>query len=318
MTTSSVQKKPVTGKTVALVLGSGGARGYAHIGLLDALAERGYRVTGVSGSSMGAVIGGFFAAGRLDDYRQWVSGLGYIDVIKLLDVSLGSGGLIRGDKVFATMSEMLGGLLIEDLAIPFTAVATDLTHHKEVWFHSGPLEIAIRASAAIPSVFHPVQAAGATLVDGGVLNPLPVSSAALTPADLTIAMDLNADTPVPDSFGARDQNGSEEKYSWFKPVIETANQWLGMAPDADVHRRVNQEVGKLEQVSRSLELMQRSLTRFKLAGYPPDLLIRLPMEACDLYEFYRAEEMIELGYQIAHEALEAYEAGKSSLYGQCL
>ena len=135
----------MTEKTVALVLGSGGARGYAHIGVLDALHERGYRVVGVSGCSMGALVGGFYCAGKLEQFRAWVCSLDYLDVLRLVDISLTSGGVIRGDRVFSMISTLLDGQNIEDLEIPFTAIATDMTCNREVWFQSGSLETAIRA-----------------------------------------------------------------------------------------------------------------------------------------------------------------------------
>ncbi len=160
-------------KTVALALGSGGARGYAHIGVIEALEARGYDIVSVSGSSMGAVVGGFYCAGKLQQYRDWVVALKYLDVLKLLDISLLSSGMIRGDRIFNIVGEMLNGQLIEDLPIPFTAVATDLTNHKEVWFQSGSLSQAVRASAAIPSLLSPVAYNGRLLVDGAATIPGP-------------------------------------------------------------------------------------------------------------------------------------------------
>ncbi len=185
-------------KTVSLVLGSGGARGYAHVGVIRALEERGYEIKGIAGCSMGSLIGGFYAAGKLDEFEEWVSTLSYLDVLKLVDLSLLSSGAIRGDKVFSLLSEMLGSVKIEQLKIPYTAVATDLTNQKEVWFNSGPLEQAIRASCSIPSVVRPVVMGNRLLVDGGVLNPLPIAASIAVHADHIIAVDLSADVPMPE------------------------------------------------------------------------------------------------------------------------
>lgn len=168
----SASEKP--GKTVALTLGSGGARGYAHIGAIEVLVERGYDIVAISGCSMGALIGGMFGAGKMQDYKDWVTGLGQFDVLKLLDVTFNSVGAIRGEKIFSVVREMLGDTRIENLPIAFTAVATDLLAHKEIWFQEGPLDQAIRASVAIPSVVTPLVLNGRVLVDGALLNPLPI------------------------------------------------------------------------------------------------------------------------------------------------
>ncbi|SFM37751.1 NTE family protein [Halopseudomonas yangmingensis] len=159
------------GQTVALVLGSGGARGYAHIGVIEEVVRRGYRIECVAGCSMGAVIGGLFAAGKLDEYRDWVRGLDYLDVLKLLDFGFGSLGAIRGERVFGRIGDMLGDVQIEDLPIAFTAVATDLVNQQEIWFQQGSLQQAMRASAAIPSLFAPVHQGDRVLVTVACSTP---------------------------------------------------------------------------------------------------------------------------------------------------
>ncbi len=179
--------------TVSLVLGSGGARGYAHIGVIEELVARGYEISAVSGCSMGALVGGLYAAGQLVDYRDWVHELNYLDVIRLLDLSFSTPGVIKGSRVFDVISAMVGDTRIEDLDIPFTAVATDLHSRKEIWFQDGELLRAIRASIAIPSLFAPVNYNGRTLVDGGVLNPLPIAPTVAYHSDIILAVDLNAD-----------------------------------------------------------------------------------------------------------------------------
>ena len=319
---SDLAGTPASTKTVALALGSGGARGYAHIGVLDALHERGYRVVAVSGASMGAIVGGFYCAGKLPEFRQWVCTLGYLDVLRLIDVTLLSSGVIRGDRIFALLSDFLGNLQIEDLPIPFTAVATDLTARKEVWFQSGRLETAMRASAAIPSVLQPVHHNGHVLVDGGVLNPLPISPCVSVHADLIIAVDLNADIPLPDDFQhATPQKEQEVKQAWLETIFAKAGSLFDkgdsrrLARQEDKGRQIDENIGKFEIMNNMLETMQLALTRFKTAAYPPDLMINLPMTGCEMYEFYRAREMIDLGYLIANKALDAYETGGASPYG---
>lgn len=178
-------------KQIALVLGSGGARGYAHIGVIEEIERRGYEVVCIAGCSMGAVIGGIYAAGKLGEYRDWVESLDYLDVLRLLDVSFRLGA-IRGERVFGKIHEILGEIDIEQLPIPYTAVATDLTNQQEIWFQEGCLHQAMRASAAIPSLFTPVMQGTRMLVDGGLLNPLPIVPVVSTHADLIVAVNLNA------------------------------------------------------------------------------------------------------------------------------
>src|SRR5450759_5392058 len=183
----------MVGKRVALVLGSGGARGYAHIGAIDVLTERGYEIVAVAGSSMGALVGGLHAAGKLHDYTEWVTSLNQRDVLRLLDVSLNGPGVLRLERVLARMTEYLNGVLIEDLPIPYTAVASDLGARREVWITSGPLETAIRASIAIPAMITPIMVNGRLLVDGGVLNPVPMEPVMGVDADFTLAINLSGE-----------------------------------------------------------------------------------------------------------------------------
>ena len=182
--------------TAALVLGSGGARGYAHIGAIQVLAERGIDVVAISGSSMGALVGGLYAAGKLDVYTEWVLGMTQLDVVRLLDFSLSAPGAIRGAKIVARVGDLLDGARIEDLPIPYTAVATDLDNGREVWFQRGPVDAAIRASIAIPGFITPVMLNGRLLADGGILNPVPIAPTASATAEVTIAISLAGDTAV--------------------------------------------------------------------------------------------------------------------------
>ncbi|MFN3339742.1 MAG: patatin-like phospholipase family protein [Dietzia sp.] len=175
---------------VALALGSGGARGYAHIGAIRELESRGHEVVGVSGASMGAVVGSLLAAGELDHFEEWVRGLTQRDVLRLLDVSFAGGGAIRANKIMGVIGEMLDDVRIEDLAIPYTAVATDLRARREVWFTRGPADVAVRASFAIPSVVTPAIVGGRLMIDGGVTNPVPLEPLASVESDLVLAVSL--------------------------------------------------------------------------------------------------------------------------------
>src|SRR3954449_12390900 len=186
---------------VALSLGSGGARGYAHIGVINELRDRGHEIVGIAGSSMGALVGGLQAAGKLDEYAVWASSLTQRAVLRLLDPSLTSAGVLRADKILDAVREILGDEVVEDLPIPFTAVATDLIAGKSVWLQRGPVDAAIRASIAIPGVIKPHVLDGRLLADGGILYPLPMAPLAAVNADLTIAVSLGGDTPKGASQG---------------------------------------------------------------------------------------------------------------------
>lgn len=292
---------------VALALGSGGARGYAHIGVIEELQERGYEIVGVAGTSMGALVGGLHAAGRLDAYTEWVRTLSQRDLLRLLDPSIKALGAIRAEKILAKVSELLDGVLIEDLPMPFTAVATDLLARKEVWFQTGPVDAAIRASIAIPGVITPVRIDGRLLADGGLLNPIPIVATAAVRADLTVAVSLSGeDTGAPE---APEAGGSEE---WLDRVWRGATQVLGafgtMVSDDAADERGDgtrpTDLGTLDVMRVSLDVVQGMLTRYRLAGYPPDLLITVPKTAAWTLDFHRAEEMIALGRELTAAALD--------------
>ncbi|MEZ5096776.1 MAG: patatin-like phospholipase family protein [Nocardioides sp.] len=212
---------------IALALGSGGARGYAHIGVIQVLEEAGYEIAAVAGTSMGALVGSLHAAGALPAYTEWVSGLSGRDVLRLLDPSVRAGGAIRGDKVLARVGELLAGALIEELPIPFTAVATDLLARKEVWFQRGPVEVAVRASIALPSVFTPVLLNGRLLADGGLLNPLPLDPMTSVEADATVAVSLAGD-PMAQSGRALEVDTAERRPTeeWLERFRRSAAQVL--------------------------------------------------------------------------------------------
>lgn len=332
---------------VNLALGSGGARGYAHLGVLQVLDERGIEVVGVAGSSMGALVGAVLAAGRVDEYTEWVLGLTQLDVVRLADLKLSAPGAIRADKVLARVRDLLDDACIEDLPIPYTAVATDLLARKEVWFQRGPIVTAIRASIAIPGVITPVMHNGRLLVDGGVMDPVPIAPTAAVRADATIAVSLGgdprgapagghvqdtaADEPVDDGPGRlrrsatnlRDRDAVRALLGRFGGGLEHAvdvDALAGeLAPEGgeddhdpaqdrsggeDVFEALPAGLGKLDVMNQSLEVMQSVLTRYRLAGFPPDVLISVPRDACRSLDFHRAAEMIALGRTLAEEALD--------------
>ena len=288
-------------KKISLVLGSGGARGYAHIGVIEELLDHGYEIKSISGSSMGALIGALYACGKLQAYKEWVLGLDLFDVAKLLDFSLSGTGIIQGDKVFAVIEEMIGDVMIEDLPITYTAVATDLIKQKEVWLQKGSLIDAVRASIAIPTVFTPKKIGKRYLIDGGVLNPLPIAPTVSDSTDLTIAVNLSAN--VAKGYKIHIPKKEREKESGMKKIFfETAQKAEQLLSKED--KSAFDEMGMFDIMGRTIDIMQNAVMECKMAGYSPDIIIGIPNDAGGFYEFNKAYEMIELGRMIAKEHLE--------------
>jgi NTE family protein len=286
--------------TVALALGSGGAKGLAHIGAIEEIQAQGYEIVAIAGTSMGAVIGGIYAAGKLSVYRDWVCSLAKMDVLKLVDWTLSGGGLIKGERIIGTMRELIGDVVIEDLPIAFTAVATDLDREREVWLTRGPLFDAIRASIAIPTVFRPHTLADRRLVDGGLLNPVPVTPLIREAADYLFAVSM--DGPVDSTAPVQAPAAPVEPSSNQRTRI---SEFIGkLMPNGNDKVR---EPGVLELLTQSMDLMQANLSRLRLAAYEPDLLIRMPRNVATVYEFYRARELIELGRAQARRMLTGWK-----------
>jgi NTE family protein len=309
-------------KKVALVLGSGGARGYAHIGALQVLNERGYEVTAIAGASMGALVAGLHAAGKLDEYTEWVTSLTPREVRKLLDPVLPGPGLMRLERVLARMSEMLDGALIEELGIPYTAVATDIGAGREVWFTSGPLEVAIRASVGIPGIVTPIMVNGRLLVDGGVINPVPMEPVIGADADFTMAVSLSGPkdhreilTPAKESSAQRPANEWLDRFVkgasgvWENEFVASIMARFGKGEDAGTSAPAFEPappgLGITDVTTMSLDTMSALITRFRLAALPPDVLVTVPGDAAKVMDFHRASELIEVGRELTANALDA-------------
>lgn len=297
-------------RTVSLALGSGGARGLAHIGVIEFLDANGFEIRCLSGSSMGALIGGIYAAGKLDVYTQWVSELRRNDVVRLLDLSFDGSGLFKGDRIMNVLKDLIGDRNIEDLGIDFTAVATDIEAEKEVWLRRGPLFDAIRASIAFPPVFTPHEYRGRQLVDGGLVNPLPIAPTLVNETDVTIAVSLAGETdeqlnPPPSTKG--NQAADPDAQRRIAQFIEGLQRKLGSRDSPDL--------GMFDIIARSIDTMQTGITRSKLAAYSPDIVIEIPRNACTFFEFHRAREMIEIGRRRAAQALALGENGKGDRKG---
>jgi NTE family protein len=283
-------------KSISLVLGAGGARGLAHIGAIQWLSDNGYEIRSIAGSSMGALVGGIYAMRKLQVYEQWVSALERVDVLRLLDFSFSRAGLFKGDRIMAVLRKLIGDCAIEDLDISFTAVATDVASGKEVWLRQGKLFDAIRASIATPLIFTPFTRGGQRLVDGSLVNPLPIAPTLSDVTDLTVAVSLagraETATPVRAPPPVASRNSYHARISAF---IESLN--LVRANDAP-------SLGFAEVAFSSMETMQNTIARLKLASYAPDIMIEIPRTACGYHEFWRAKELIALGHECAARAFE--------------
>ena len=315
------------GRRVALALGSGGARGYAHIGVINELRSRGYDIVGLAGSSMGALVGGLCAAGSLDEFTEWATTLTGPAVLRLLDPSISAPGVFRAGKILDAVRDILGDATIEDLEIPFTAVTTDLIAGKSVWLQRGPLDEAIRASIAIPGVIAPHVIDGRMLADGGILDPLPIAPIAAINADLTIGVSVSGtEADVGDQLGG-DARPTRERLNKLLRSTSALLDKLSAVPaatDDEIETFELAEIEAAEQAEsafpklgsfaimmRSIDIAQAALARHQMAAYPPDLLIEVPRTACRSLDFHRAAEVIDLGHQLASRALDGLETAQS-------
>jgi NTE family protein len=301
------EPRAAAGEPVALALGAGGARGLAQIGVIEALQARGFDIVAVAGSSIGALIGGLFAAGKLETYRDWLLSKSRADILRLLDPAFGTPALFRGERLMQALRLLAGSPRIEDLPLDYTAVAVDLMRQREVWLRDGDLWDAIRASIAIPGVFTPHTLRGRELVDGGILAPLPITATRLSGAHRLIAVDMHGWPAGPPGRLARPSPAELPRAAAALPA-SLLTRWLrrfgGEAAAVDMAGSAR-AIGFSELMARSLDTMQAQIARVQLALDPPEILIRIPRDACQFYEFWRARELIELGRAQAEKALDA-------------
>jgi len=283
-------------KEVSLVLGSGGARGLAHIGVIRWLEEHNYQIKSISGCSMGAVIGGIYAAGKLAEFELWVCAIKKMDIVSLLDISWRKNGLVKGDKIIDTLIALVGDQKIEDLPIPYTAVAADIAGEKEVWLQSGSLFDAIRASISLPMFFTPFTINGVDLIDGGVLNPVPIAPTFSDQTDMTIAVNLGGPAQVKPIAKVV---SVEKKSSVFHDKI---SRYISKFQSTLITDTVI-DLSAYDIANQAFDAMQGTIARQKLAAYPPDYTVEIARNACGTFEFDRATEIIELGYNNAQKYL---------------
>lgn len=379
---------------VALALGSGGARGYAHIGAIRELEARGHEIVAISGSSMGAVVGGMYAAGKLDEFEAWVRSLNQRSVLLMVDPSMSGGGAIRARRLTAKISQLLDERRIEQLPIPFTAVSTDLRARREVWFTRGPVDVALRASFAIPSVITPAMVGDRIMVDGGVLNPVPMEPLLTANADVVMAVSLTGRRKGNSAGVQTGSSDTSESRSWRRsrsidakvgkaktgkdrlkvPISELLDQDLmamlanrllpvidetdlartaagskvrdvlashasGEArgergergergdehaaldnyemsadlesalnndPDDETFGALPKSLGLFDVVVQALDAVEGTITGFRMAGNPPDVLVDIPADLASAFDFHRADEIIAYGGRRAAQELDRF------------
>jgi NTE family protein len=299
-------KKPV----IALVLGGGAARGWAHIGVIHELADMGIRPDMVVGTSVGSIVGGAYASGNLEQFEEWISGLGRVDIIRLLDAKMTGGGFLQGNSLMAAIKKRIGDPKIEDLDIPFACVATELGTGREVWLREGSLLDACRASIALPGMFAPSRMKeDKLLLDGGLVNPVPVSLARAMGGDVVIAVNLNGDLIGRHFFIHGSDEISDEECDRALAEIEEKDtiiaKWaakmktgFGVRLDSyisSLRKKESPDPGLFDVIAGSIDIMQDRITRSRMAGEPPDIHITPLLSHVGLMEFDRAEESIREG-----------------------
>jgi len=285
-------------KTISLVLGSGGARGLAHIGVIREVEANGYKIGAIAGCSIGALVGGIYAAGKLDEFEKWICAISKMDMVSLLDLSWRRSGLVKGDKIIDTLVDLVGHKTIEDLPIPFTAIATDIENEKEIWINSGSLFTAIRASISLPLFFTPVKYKQTYLIDGGVLNPVPIAPTFDDDTDITIAVNLGG----PSDRSLEQKVEEPPPAAELSPFRKNIQRYIDKMKSED-GEAVEKDWGVYDVANMAFDAMQSTIARQKLAAYPPDVVVEIPRNACGTFEFDRAAEMIELGRRKTRDCL---------------
>ena len=276
---------------IALVLSSGAARGIAHIAVVEELLADGHKITSIAGSSMGAMVGGMHAAGTLVQYKEWLKKLDYWDVFNLLDFSISSNGFIKGEKVFRKTAPFIPKINIEDLPIPFVAVASDIIHKKVVVYDKGDLKTALRASISIPTILHPIKDGDSVIVDGGVANPLPVDLVKRHPGDRLVVVDVNANVLfTKPHIKKREQN-------FINDLRDHYHKWRKSDEKKD------DNLGVFDVLNESIDLTQETLSKLMLQQFKPDLTIEISRKVCGTMDFHKTPEILASGREAYHKAM---------------
>ena len=281
-------------KNVALVLSSGGARGLAHIGAIEVLEEEGYHITSIAGCSMGALIGGVYAAGKLEEFREWMKGIDRKKMLELTDFSLSLNHIVKGDRIIEAIMEFVPDVAIEDLPIPYCAVATDWVSGREVIFRTGSLFEAIRASISLPSFYKPVQRDGMILIDGGVINPIPLNRVERHKDDLLMGVDVSGY-----DYKAKENMKHE--------ISERRNRGKSMAAQIlDKLIPDNIDFNHYTVLSRTSSLMIRQNAKLMALLMKPDILVDIQMSRYGSFDYDKSEKLIAIGRQKTLKAINNY------------
>jgi NTE family protein len=286
-------------KNIALVLSGGGARGIAHIGVIDELIREGFTINSIAGTSMGAMVGGIYALGKMDDFKEWLFTIDRKEIFNLLDFSFSTQGLVKGDKILNTMREFIEDSNIEELKIPFTATAVDLLSGEEIVFTSGSVYEAIRASIAIPIVFTPLKTNNHLLVDGGIINNVPINNVKRIKGDILVVVNVNAHIPKiiidkPKAELVKKESIYQKKLKGFQNQLKSL-KWFNKG-----------DLGYFKLMDRTLSIMMHQMAQHSLNHYTPDMLINISKDSCGTYDFFKAEEMIEIGKVTTQRAIRNY------------
>jgi len=283
-------------RDVALVLSSGGARGLAHIGAIDILQERGYHIHSVAGTSMGAVIGAMYASGHLDDFKEWMSTIDRKKVLSLVDIKLSLDSISKGERIINAMKKIVPDCNIEDMQMPFCCIATDAQSGKEVVFKQGSMYDAIRASISIPTFFSPVRRDDALLLDGGLVNPLPLNRVSRTENDLLVAVNVSGRDYQRQSIFAKSVRKKEIDSSKALTILQKLNI---IKPDDDFNY--------YSLINRVISIMINNNAQMSIKLTPPDILVNIPMYRYATFDFDKYERLAEIGRQKTTKAIDAFE-----------
>lgn len=289
-------------KKISLALSGGGARGIAHIGVIEELEERGFEIFSVVGTSMGALVGGIYSLGKLNEFKEWLCELDKLKVFRLVDFSFSKQGLVKGDKVLSTVQQFIPDRNIEDLSIHYAAVAADIINQKEVVFRSGSVFNAMRASIAIPTVFTPIKTADGLLVDGGIINNLPIDHAKRIDNDILVAVNVNADVPLDKPIQTQKENDKQE--SVYRNKVQEFTSHLNKILPIPSKDETPNHFGFFELISKTISMVTNYNSLVAMEREKPEIAVHISHDACGTYDFYKAEEMIEIGRYAARKAIE--------------
>ncbi|MCK4360975.1 MAG: patatin-like phospholipase family protein [Bacteroidales bacterium] len=282
---------------ISLVLSSGGSKGLAHIGAINELEKQGFQISSVSGSSIGSVIGGLYAMGKLPEYTDWVKTLNKKAIWGLMDFTISTYGLLKGEKVFDKMKTFIPDMPIEKMNIPFAAVATDILNEKEVVFKSGSFYEAVRASVAIPTILTPVKHKGTILVDGGILNPVPIEHVARNENDILVVVSL---------YG--EKKDIDKKSTITKDKTQISSRFTGLFKN--ISRVMNtgdkKSLGYFSLLNASTSAMVHKMAKQNIEKYKPDIIISIPYDTSGTFDFHKAEKLIKMGESAANKEISKY------------